>query len=310
MVADFGSLIDEFCAYLQAQRNASPETLRAYRNDLGDWVLLWKTQSVHTVGELEKNWKLPLIRQAVARQLESYTRTTMARKIASLRSFLKFLRRTGRIEKDLCTLLPSPQPEKKTPKFLKIESMENLLEKPGRAFKSELRDRALFELMYGSGLRVSEVASLDRAAIDLGQGWTRVVGKGNKERRIPMTEMAVLAVSEYFKSRQDDQSAAFLNEQNKRITSRGISHVLQRRITAMNAETSLSEGLISPHALRHSFATHLLSSGADLRAIQELLGHVELSTTSRYTQVDLHALKAEYENLHPLEQAKKKADGK
>jgi len=234
------------------------------------------------------------------------SRTTVAREVATLRSFLRFLRRTDRIQKDIATLLPTPKTDVKTPRFLKPESMAELIEDSASDSPHETRDRALFELMYGSGLRVSEAVNLNRESLDLENGWVRVVGKGNKERRVPMTPLAVSALKSYCEQRDraanDRERALFLNKNQERITTRGVRYLLKARIERMENETKL----ISPHGLRHSFATHLLANGADLRAIQELLGHAELTTTSRYTQVDLKAIRDEYQKLHPLRKAEPK----
>lgn len=315
MSTSFRSLVEEFCTYLGGQKNYSPETLRAYRTDLDEWLVQWVEQGIDDCARLESHWKSEQIREALASFLARerkrgepgvVSRTSVARKVATLRSFLKFLRRTQRIQKDIATLLPTPKTEVKTPRFLKPESVKELLEDANSESTFEERDRALFELIYGSGLRVSEAVSLDRESIDLSTGWVRVIGKGNKERRLPMTPPAVDALKLYCEKRdpvaKDDERALFLNKNHERITTRGVRYLLKIRIERMENETKL----ISPHGLRHSFATHLLAKGADLRAIQELLGHAELSTTSRYTQVDLKAIRDEYLDLHPLNEAKPK----
>jgi integrase/recombinase XerC len=163
------------------------------------------------------------------------------------------------------------------------------------------RDRALLELMYGCGLRVSEVAELNRSQLESRSGWVQVVGKGNKERWVPLNEVAQSALDEYFRSRPmlNDPELVFVNYRLSRLTSRSIARILARQL--IRATRILSGNLkASPHALRHSFATHLLSAGADLRSIQELLGHVNLSTTQRYTHLDLGLLMDQYRSAHPL----------
>jgi len=187
--------------------------------------------------------------------------------------------------------------KKTLPQFLKIEEMRELIEAPDLSTQLGRRDRAIFELIYGSGLRVSEAVGLDLKDLDLKQGWVRVFGKGSKERTVPFGSQARDALENMISDHenQTNDSPLFTNFRGSRLTSRSVARVLTKHLLRIAASRS-----ISPHGLRHSFATHLLSAGADLRSIQELLGHERLSTTQRYTHVDLGALVDEYRESHPL----------
>jgi integrase/recombinase XerC len=203
-------------------------------------------------------------------------------------------------------LVPSPKAESKLPRFLKIEEMQELVEAPDLSTWLGKRDRALFELLYGSGLRVSEGVGLSLKDLDLANGWVRVLGKGSKERTVPFGSAAREAIENYLAARPalsqgplesqgSDNPPLFVNYQGTRLTSRSVARILAKHLVRIASAKNLS-----PHGLRHSFATHLLAAGADLRTIQELLGHARLSTTQRYTHVDLGALLDEYRGTHPL----------
>jgi integrase/recombinase XerC len=186
---------------------------------------------------------------------------------------------------------------KSLPRFFKIEEMQELIEAPDTATVLGRRDRAIFEIIYGSGLRVSECVGLNVGDVDLHSGWVKVLGKGNKERTVPFGTPAKKAIEDSLSDRSAREAVAplFVNFRGSRLTARSVARILTKHLIRMAAARS-----ISPHGLRHSFATHLLAAGADLRTIQELLGHARLSTTQRYTHVDLGALLDEYRDSHPL----------
>jgi integrase/recombinase XerC len=198
------------------------------------------------------------------------------------------------------SLVPSPKARKSLPNFLKIEEAKELIEAPDVSSVLGRRDRAIFELIYGAGLRVSEAISLNVGDLDLDQGWVKVIGKGSKERTVPLGRPAIEAIQTMLSDRADQGSVPlFVNFRGGRLTARSVARALAKHLVRIAASRS-----ISPHGLRHSFATHLLAAGADLRGIQELLGHSQLSTTQRYTHVDIEGLAEEYRLAHPLERVK------
>ncbi len=226
---------------------------------------------------------------------------SVVRKMSTLRTFFRFLKRKGVVHQNWIALIPSPKVEKKLPRFLKVEEILELMKAPDETTWRGKRDRALLELMYGCGLRVSEVAELNRSQLTEKRGWVRVIGKGQKERWVPLNPIVEEALEQYFKDRPPvtDPELVFVNFRMTRLTSRSIARVLARQLIRATHLLTGNEKA-SPHALRHSFATHLLSAGADLRSIQELLGHARLSTTQRYTHLDLGHLMDTYRNAHPL----------
>ncbi len=241
------------------------------------------------------------VRSYLASLYEGHERSSICRRLSAIRTLLKYFKASGWTSRDVGKIVPSPKAEKKLPRFLKIEEMEELLEAPDPAKLLGLRDRAIFEVLYGAGLRVSEGVGLDCGDIDLNEGWLTVLGKGAKERRAPLGPPARQALERYWARRQElgelmtAASPAFVNYQGGRLTARSVARTVHRHLVRIASSKSLS-----PHGLRHSFATHLLAAGADLRTIQELLGHARLSTTQRYTHVDLGALLDEYRASHPL----------
>jgi integrase/recombinase XerC len=209
------------------------------------------------------------------------------------------------VDRDIGILIPTPKTKKTLPQFLKIEEAIELVESPDLTRKLGRRDRALFEILYGSGLRVSEAVSLNIGDLELSRGWLTVMGKGSKERTVPFGKPARVALQAYLADRDvspgssDGELPLFVNCYGTRLTARSVGRILNKHLVRIASAKSLS-----PHGLRHSFATHLLTAGADLRTIQELLGHSRLATTQRYTHVDLGALLDEYRGAHPLNQVK------
>jgi integrase/recombinase XerC len=216
---------------------------------------------------------------------------TLARHVAALRTFYRWLLRTGVTTRDLTADLQPPRVGRRLPRFVSVAQADGLLDADGPL---GARDRAILEVLYGGGLRVAELCALDLADLDLADGWVRVrQGKGRKERRVPVGPPALAAVERWLDERGRDDGPLFLQRAGRRITDRAVRRIVDR------AGRTAGVDRLHPHALRHSFATHLLDAGADLRGIQELLGHASLSTTQRYTHVSVQALLETYRNAHP-----------
>jgi integrase/recombinase XerC len=283
--------IDSFLRYLDLQRGASVHTLRAYRKDLEEFSLYAKKRPE----EIE----MIDVRGFVARQLKNgLNKTSAARRLASVRSFLKYLYREGYIKANPARLVSTPKVQKPLPKFLTVDDTFSLIEKPVGIGFLRVRDRAILELLYSSGLRVSELAGLTMDDVNTKEGLVKVRGKGKKERILPVGSKAVDAIKSYLVEKlllKKRNKAFFLNSRGARLSERGI-----RRIVVKYAKMMGFSGSIGPHTLRHTFASHLLQSGADLRVIQELLGHASLSTTQKYTHLDITHLMDVYEKAHPL----------
>lgn len=296
----------KFLSFLQSQKGHSPHTLRAYKTDLEKWnQWLIKNKKSNNIEALETITPA-VLRNYISELYQSRERSTICRHLSSIRSYLQYLRNHQLIEKDIGKLVPSPKTKKTLPRFLKVEEVNKVINTPDVTTFLGKRDRAIFELIYGSGLRVAEAASLDWNHISLESRWVRVLGKGSKERTVPFGPPAASALmayyDEYKKVQINEKMSSFpvfINYRGTRITTRSIARILDRTLqkAALNKK-------ISPHALRHSFATHLLAGGADLRTIQELLGHSQLSTTQRYSHVDLGTLMEEYQGSHPLQKKK------
>jgi integrase/recombinase XerC len=284
---------EQFLGYLQNQRRYSPNTLRAYQIDLDHWLVdLKENRGIQSTKDLGSKLKPQQVRSYLSTLFDSHEKSSLCRRLSAIRSFLKFLKSEGKINRDVGVLIPTPKMNKSLPRFFKIEEMQELIEAPDTATVLGRRDRAIFEIIYGSGLRVSECVGLNVGDVDLHSGWVKVLGKGNKERTVPFGTPAKKAIEDSLSDRSAREAVAF---RGSRLTARSVARILTKHLIRMAAARS-----ISPHGLRHSFATHLLAAGADLRTIQELLGHARLSTTQRYTHVDLGALLDEYRDSHPL----------
>ena len=292
---------NEFLEFGRNEKHWSEETLRAYEVDLSQFCQYLKSEHPEIHENPATTVSAGHFRAFGSAMMETNQSVSIARKMSTLRTFFRYLKRRKAVTQNWIALMPSPRIEKKLPRFFKIEEVLELMKAPDLTHWLGKRDRALLELMYGCGLRVSEVAELNRSQLESRSGWVQVVGKGNKERWVPLNEVAQSALDEYFGSRPmvNDPELVFVNYRLSRLTSRSIARILARQL--IRATRILSGNLkASPHALRHSFATHLLSAGADLRSIQELLGHVNLSTTQRYTHLDLGLLMDQYRSAHPL----------
>lgn len=284
--------IDKFINYLKVEKNSSPHTVTNYGIDLKAFEAFLGEKDVTDIDHLV------LRRYLAEMRAKSYAKRTVARKLASLRSFFRFLFREGYIKTNPITAVSTPKLDKKLPVVLDVNKVAKLVQSPPENNVSGLRDRAILETLYSGGIRVSELVGLDVDDVDFISEVIKVLGKGSKERMVPIGGPAVSAMRKYLDKRGEervrDKDAVFLNRSGRRLTDRSVRRVVDKYVRL----TSVAEH-ISPHSLRHSFATHLLDRGADLRSVQELLGHMNLSTTQIYTHVTMERLKSAYDKAHP-----------
>ena len=290
-----------FLEFLRLNRNASPHTVAAYDSDLSQFLTFTATLKRTPRAELKpEDLDLAAVRAFMADLYrQGQARSSVSRKLSALRTFARYLRREGWIEGDPVALAAAPKREQKVPAHLSVDEMSTLLAVPDSSGPLGRRDRAILELFYASGLRLSELVGLDVEDVNLSARMVRVMGKGAKERIVPFNDATKKAVGAWMKDRvglvtvrQGDP--LFVNFRGSRLTGRSVQRLVARYVGLCSTRFG-----ISPHALRHSFATHLLERGADLRAIQELLGHVQLSTTQRYTHVNAAQLLDVYRKAHP-----------
>ena len=288
-------LIDRFVDYLADERNLSPHTRAAYLRDLGEFRAFLERQGGSDRTVLAKIDSF-LLRRYLAELHKRNQRTSIARKLSSLRMFFRYMVREGVLAGNPTEGLSTPKLNRYLPKTLSVDEAAALMERGYGNTRLDLRDRAIVELLYSSGLRVSELTGLDVGSLSLRDQLVRVLGKGRKERILPIGRKAHQALLAYLEERDmpGEEEPLFLNAQGGRLTPRSVQRNLKTRLIKSGVIKD-----ISPHALRHSFATHLLDGGADLRAIQELLGHASLSTTQKYTQVSVDQLMAVYDKAHP-----------
>jgi integrase/recombinase XerC len=292
------SPVREFLRHLGGERNLSPHTVRAYQGDLLRFAAFMGGE----LGLVDRPPDLSALRRFLAElQAGGYQRTSIARLLACLRTFYDYFLRAGRIAKNPVRSVRTPRLEKKLPGVLDEAEMKRLLEAVSGDGFSDLRDRAILETLYGGGLRVSELAGLDLGDVQLEEGTALVRGKGGKERLAPLGGAAASAITAWLPDRATllerlgrSTDAVFLNKNGTRLDVRSVRRLLNARA----ALAGLGKA-VTPHSLRHSFATHLLNAGADLRAVQELLGHASLTTTQIYTHVTTHRLKEVYDRAHP-----------
>jgi len=286
--------IDAFTRYLATERNVSPHTLDAYASDLAHFAEFVRRErgeeaGVETVDHI-------LIRRWLALLHKNHRKSSIGRKLAAIRAFFKYLVRQRRVARNPAELVATPKKEKRLPFHLNIDEVTALVEAPAEGDILGLRDRAILETLYSCGLRVSELTGLDVGKVDLEEGLVRVLGKGGKERVVPVGSHARQAIAAYLAARCHPSLDAplIVNARGGRLTSRSVARVVDKHILRLATIKK-----ISPHTLRHTFATHMLESGADLRAIQELLGHASLSTTQKYTHVSIDRLMEVYDKAHP-----------
>lgn len=294
------SAVRAFLNYLKVERNSSPLTVKSYTDDLAHLAEFFEEQHGHVPEP--RDIDVSRLRSYVAYLHEcGYARSTVARRLACLRSFFRYCNREGICETNPAKPLRTPRSGRKLPHFLTTEEVGRLLMTPPATRDDGVRDRAILETMYSAGLRVAEVVSLNVSDLDRAAGVLKVLGKGRKERIAPVGSFALKALSHWLDVRTpdpsapaDDRDALFLNRFGRRLTTRSIGRMLEKHIKLAGLSTQTS-----PHTLRHSFATHLLDGGADLRSVQELLGHKSLTTTQIYTHVSTRRLRETYEAAHP-----------
>lgn len=291
-------LVDKFIRYLELQKDASKHTIRAYRKDLDEFIALTGTKKPEEIDLMD-------VRGFVAKQIkDGLEKSSAGRRLASVRSFLKFLHREGYIQANPAKLVSTPKTSQLLPNFLSVDDVFSLIEMPKGIGFQPSRDRAVLELLYSSGLRVSEIAGLTVEDVNTREGILKVRGKGKKERLLPIGSKALDAIKTYMVERillKRKDKAMFLNRSGTVLSDRSI-----RRIVVKYAKQTGIHGKIGPHTLRHTFASHMLQGGADLRVIQELLGHSSLSTTQKYTHLDITHLMEVYDKAHPLADDEKK----
>jgi integrase/recombinase XerC len=299
-------LLERYLNYLRYERNASPHTIRNYESDLlqfRDYLTGGDAEAKVDVGAVDTLRIRGFLGQLFEREKK---KASIARKLAAVRAFYKFLAKEGVLAANPAATVSTPKLEKTLPRIMTEEEMNNFLNRVAEAIpKGEpmmRRDRAILELLYASGLRVSELAGLDLRSINFGDGMLLVRGKGRKERIVPFGSKAKQALVDYLpvrekvlmEVRKTGQTALFLNTKGARLTTRSVDRLLKKYVLTFGPNVK-----VSPHSMRHAFASHLLTEGADLRAIQEMLGHKSLATTQKYTQVSIKQLMDVYDKTHP-----------
>jgi len=289
-------IVEAFKSYLVVEKGASGNTVDAYLRDLHQFSAFLDSlnppKPPESAGVLE-------IRSFIAFLLKKDKKSSAGRKLATLKTFYKFLRRERIIEMNPAELISTPKKDKMLPQFLNVDEIFSLLELPDPNNFFSLRDRAILELFYASGLRVSELVGLDIGNIDINIDYVKVTGKGRKERIVPVNQKAIDVIKHYLDEREvflknKKEEAIFINKFGNRLTRRGVGLIVKKYMIKSGINKH-----ISPHSLRHTFATHLLDAGADLRLIQELLGHSSISTTQIYTHTGMDRLMKVYDNAHP-----------
>jgi integrase/recombinase XerC len=310
---NFAPLVKQFLEYLKLEKHFSDYTGKSYGADLiqfsqflsgeiGQTHSASRDAAIQSIDERLTRCEPLTIREFLAYlYAQNYTKSTTARKLATLRSFYKFLIRKGLVSANPLSAIRTPKQEKRLPKCLDLEQVQKLLEAPGDGDLLSARDRAMLEVLYASGIRVSELVELEMADLDLQEGVLRVRGKGRKDRLTPIGSQAIRALQKYFelkaldsKSQNEMNGRVFLNKHGHSLSTRSVRRKLDKYLIAAGLDPG-----ISPHTLRHSFATHLLNNGADLRSVQELLGHQSLSTTQVYTHLTTSRIKQVYDEAHP-----------
>ncbi len=281
----------DFLVYLRTVRNVSPHTDRSYRTDLEEFCRFFGPRDIADVDHLE------LRRYLGHLYAGSLAKATIARKLAAIRSLFRYLLREGVVARNPASLLSTPKREKRLPAVLSVDDAFRMLASPDGDASAALRDRAVLETLYSAGIRAGELVAIDQADINRQDRLLRVRGKGRKERIVPIGRHALGAIDAYCSRKSPETAsgdAVFTGPSGKRLTARSVQRIVAKYRKALGLQSNAT-----PHTLRHSFATHLLESGADLRSIQELLGHASLSTTQRYTHLNLDSLMDAYDRAHP-----------
>ncbi len=293
---DSGAAVDRFLIYLRDERNVSPNTVRAYSADLARY-LEWAERSANDpLGDD------PRILRRYLTELDraKYSRRTIARRLSAVRSLFAYLNREGIITSDPAAVIATPRLDARLPRLVPSDILTALLDTPDPTTPSGLRDRAILEMLYATGARVSELVGMDIADLDRSAGQVRVVGKGDKQRILPLHREALVRVDAYMRTGRPtyapapSEPALFLNRSGTRLTDGGVRRLLAKHLATLGVVSG-----VTPHTLRHTFATHLLESGADLRSVQDLLGHVALSTTQIYTHLGVQRLQRVHRDAHP-----------
>lgn len=289
--------VNEFINYLAVERGLAPNTLESYGRDLRQFQTYLQNDKMDMIKDSNRNTILSYLNNL---QTKGRAVSTISRNLAAIKSFYQYLVRERYLEKDPAANLESPKLEKKLPKILSINEVEELLKQPNAFLPSGQRDKAMLELLYATGIRVSELISLNISDVNLDMGYIKCYGKGSKERIVPLGSIAARCVQEYISKgrsklvRTYDEAALFVNHHGNRLTRQGFWKIIKKYAQEANIMKD-----ITPHTLRHSFATHLLENGADLRSVQEMLGHADISTTQIYTHVTKNHLKEVYDKAHP-----------
>ncbi len=293
----FTKYINEYKGYLQIERNVSIHTLRSYLKDIEDFQHFIKSEEIDNVEDIAY---LDVRKYLALLSNKNYSRKTISRKLSSMRTFYRYLIRENYTEINPFQMVSTPKIEKKLPIFLYINEINELLTAPDRLSPLGIRDRAIMEALYASGMRVSELVSLNIDSIDFFTETALVFGKGAKERYVSLGQYSIEALNNYIINSRMKlnpnplDNALFLNRYGERLSDRSIRRMINKYVESIALTKK-----ISPHTFRHTFATHLLNAGADLRAVQELLGHVNISTTQIYTHVTKEKLQSVYNNYHP-----------
>lgn len=291
------SLIQEFIDYLGHEKGLADNTLESYSRDLKQY---YGFLSGDTATSLAGASQSTIVAYLMFLRKQGKATATIARRLAALKAFYQFLVKENYVASDPTDELSSPKLERKLPKVLTVEEVERLLAQPDASSPAGRRDKAMLELLYATGIRVSELVSLNVPDVDLKEGFVRCMGKGSKERVVPMGEIAVAALRGYLDNARQKiiadpkERAVFVNHHGKRLTRQGFWKIVKKYASQAQIRKE-----ITPHTLRHSFATHLLENGADIRAVQEMLGHADISTTQIYTHVTKDRLKDVYAKSHP-----------
>ncbi|MGE5422959.1 MAG: tyrosine recombinase XerC [Ignavibacteriales bacterium] len=296
--------VDGFLNHMRVEKGASSMTLVSYRTDLSQFIEFLSKANALPQEDINKElFNHKSVRDYLAYlQNNGLSRSTMARKLAALRSFVKYLCREEVLTSNPIAAVATPKQEKKLPRFLYPKEVEALVEAPDARLPGGARDRAILEILYATGIRVSELVSMNLGDVYYDESFIKVLGKGNKERIVPLGESARLALVYYINGTRrsqeykigHEQKAIFLNKFGERLTARSVRNIINKYVE----EVAINQK-VSPHTLRHTFATHLLNGGADLRSVQEMLGHVKLSTTQVYTHVTKDQLKTVHDKAHP-----------